>query len=355
METIKILTPRRNLITREIIKISSLPIMTREDGCFSDLLNTNELEKIFSRELRISDTTAEDIDTISINEDLLFEIIGSLKDDIAGESCKDKVLRVFEEKSNDQDLQDRIGYTYPFLCKAEKNISSCNEVVALEYVIALNKNYISRQIRNLKEMINTLYKEDKIETAALMLSQVQTKEDLKSILAYVGYVDKNQKRKEKNNHFYEYNEDLVLSVMSKGIINSYVKYQMSKIDMYGKEKIEDDIFNGKNPYEILIQLDENSGMYSNTNGISERILKYFTNELYRNTQYRGPSLCFDCHNGYTSKCEKIRDIEKKSIEEYPFIISGFQVLKNDQLDRFIITKCRNFGRVYEPKIKVMHK
>lgn len=69
--------------------------------------------------------------------------------------------------------------------------------------------------------------------------------------------------------------------------------------------------------------------------------------------YMGPGhhnmkehLCFDCKNGCPSKCPKIADFEKKSIEEYPFILDGKQTFdKNGDIDRFIVYDCKNFEKV----------
>ena len=56
-------------------------------------------------------------------------------------------------------------------------------------------------------------------------------------------------------------------------------------------------------------------------------------------------LCFDCKNGCPSRCEKVKDIVKKPINEYDFIIDGVQTLdENGDVDRFAVFKCENFKR-----------
>ena len=54
--------------------------------------------------------------------------------------------------------------------------------------------------------------------------------------------------------------------------------------------------------------------------------------------------CWDCANGYPSKCAKIADIEKENIAEaYPFVKRGFQLLDENGDDSIItVTACANY-------------
>ena len=61
-------------------------------------------------------------------------------------------------------------------------------------------------------------------------------------------------------------------------------------------------------------------------------------------------LCWSCSNAYPSKCPKIADLTKFSIDEYDFITSGYQIMKDDILCRFIVLDCSNFSLdAREPK------
>ena len=55
--------------------------------------------------------------------------------------------------------------------------------------------------------------------------------------------------------------------------------------------------------------------------------------------------CWECSNGYPSKCEKIRDLTKKPIDKYPFIEEGYQRLEEDAIEDFIIISCQNYQKV----------
>ncbi len=62
-----------------------------------------------------------------------------------------------------------------------------------------------------------------------------------------------------------------------------------------------------------------------------------------NSVRRLQQLCWDCKNGFPSKCKKICDIHKLRIENYDFIDSGYQVFDRDgYIFLFIVSKCSNF-------------
>ena len=75
-------------------------------------------------------------------------------------------------------------------------------------------------------------------------------------------------------------------------------------------------------------------------------------EIEKSIRQREAVLCWDCQNGYPSKCEKIADLQKGNIDLYDFIKSGFQVIKDDKMLYFIVTKCSNYKNVSNaPKIE----
>ena len=55
-------------------------------------------------------------------------------------------------------------------------------------------------------------------------------------------------------------------------------------------------------------------------------------------------LCWDnCVNAYTSKCDKVADVFKKTIRHYDFITDGFQVFdEKGKLESFKVTKCKKY-------------
>ena len=62
-----------------------------------------------------------------------------------------------------------------------------------------------------------------------------------------------------------------------------------------------------------------------------------------------------CINACPSKCEKIRDYEKKDIEEYPFITEGYQAFGDDEkIIQFAVFECKNYQKA-EDKIKTIEE
>ncbi len=58
-------------------------------------------------------------------------------------------------------------------------------------------------------------------------------------------------------------------------------------------------------------------------------------------------LCWDCDN--YDQCQKIIDYKKKSIENYPFIENGSQMIDSKgELQTFIVSKCNNYDRNLYP-------
>lgn len=59
--------------------------------------------------------------------------------------------------------------------------------------------------------------------------------------------------------------------------------------------------------------------------------------------------CWDCSNGFPSKCSKIAALRKESIESYDFIKKGFQVVReNGDIPVFAVLDCANYHMV-KPK------
>ena len=57
-------------------------------------------------------------------------------------------------------------------------------------------------------------------------------------------------------------------------------------------------------------------------------------------------LCWEnCRNAYCSKCEKIENLPKKTIDEYEFISDGFQLYNlssEDTMRIFVVAECSNY-------------
>ena len=57
----------------------------------------------------------------------------------------------------------------------------------------------------------------------------------------------------------------------------------------------------------------------------------------------GGHLCFDCQNAYIGKCKKVTDINKRGIEDYDFILEGYQATdEQGACERLLVMKCDRF-------------
>lgn len=334
----KTLMSSGKIVTREKISLSSnLPFITKKENSLSNILNAEENEKIFEIIEKYENKKIENIlKEIPKNNTILYQVINGLKRNNDLEITLDEIIKNCNYKKTKIkliEIQNEIK-------KDKKNSGS--------YIISFNKQYIENEIHNLKMIIeNGLYnkgEKNTLETIVDILKIVKTKEDLAKILFFVKNTENNQTRIKKLKNFYNYNSNLVLSVMTKEIIKLYVDDQISKIKDSDKEKIEEDLIDGNNLYDILIKINSHFDKVKSDNGITELTLRIFNDELWKKLEEKSTMLCWDCSNGYVSKCSKIRDLKKKNIEDYPFIVSGFQVIKNDEIERFIVTNCKRYKK-----------
>lgn len=186
----------------------------------------------------------------------------------------------------------------------------------------------------------------KTEQYITMLRKAQSKKDLRKIFYDIMQNIFLADRKVISELYAKY-PDLVLSIMSKSIVQSFVKNRInklipSKIIKYEVRKIDGESLEQLMKKILNIDLSEQS-----TNGVDKLLAKSLNDEL--DTSYkRLSSSCFECANGYVANCEKIADYpRKKDISEYPFVTDGFQVYVNDELDKFIVMKCKNYKKAYQ--------
>lgn len=148
--------------------------------------------------------------------------------------------------------------------------------------------------------------------------------------------------------------NLVLSVMSKAIVNNFVKINLARTISPSKIRIYEVRKESNEPIEeIMSEALQMDFTEKAPNGVDNLITKSFIDHLLYE-YLKMESQCFDCKNGYVGRCEKITDYpNKKDITKYPFITDGFQWYVRDDLDgddlyRFCIAKCDNFEKA--PKI-----
>ncbi len=143
-----------------------------------------------------------------------------------------------------------------------------------------------------------------------------------------------------------YNEhpDLILSMMAKGIVTGYVKSQIKRTNPSKIIVLQTRKSKGEDLRKLMEDSLELDFSEESTNGVDKVLAKSYSDSLDEAYQRLG-SECFNCANGYVANCEKMADYpRKKDIAEYPFITDGFQVYVNDELDKFIVTRCSNFKK-----------
>lgn len=152
---------------------------------------------------------------------------------------------------------------------------------------------------------------------------------------------------------YDNYPELVLSVMAKTIIESYVKMQLNKTSRISIIDLEIRKVRNESLKEIVNEVLDIDLSKPSTNGVDFFLAKTVCDQLEQSYK-KIASKCFDCANGYVSSCPKIADYpfeEKKDIEDYSFIKGGFQEYLNGVLDKFIVLDCDNYKCAdIEPKI-----
>ena len=337
-EIVKTLMSNGKIVMREKVSLTSnLPFITKEENCLSNILNVEENEKLFKVIKNVDNKRIENIVNSIAKNDIIFrQIINGMNKNNDLENILESLIKTY----NYGKVQKKLIEVLNLIEKDRENQTY--------FVVYFNKKYIENEIHNLKMVIeNGLYSKEKpntIEKIVDMLKRVKTKEDLYFIMSYIKGLETNEMHLRRLKDFYNYNSNLVLSIMTKEILKSYVEMQISKINKDNKEVIEQDLNNGKDLYEILTGLDNNYDKVKTNNGIIELTLRIFNDELEQKLEEKSGMLCWSCSNGYVDKCSKIKDLKKNSIEEYPFIISGYQVIKNEEIEKFFITDCKKYRK-----------
>ena len=99
-----------------------------------------------------------------------------------------------------------------------------------------------------------------------------------------------------------------------------------------------DVFDVMN--EHFYETSFESGVYD----LSSKVCSNVIESIYNSNSIH---LCFqDCENACPNKCPKINDEHKKNIANYDFIVSGYQVIKDDKiLDKFVVSNCLRYEYV----------
>ena len=238
------------------------------------------------------------------------------------------------------------------------------------------ETYEIEQVQFLNKQLNTIidnmdYKS--IEELYGMIKNVKHSKDLKSIYAvfltkyaqmlaekYELNVSKSTKikkiidmaKKDIQNNF-----DLVMSTLIKKIIKRYYVNKMSKNSVETINKLEEMKIRNIPIDYLYKEIGEEFSEQSSKNGVKElssKILLTTIDELYDSKQLH---LCWkNCKNARTDCCEKIEDLPKRTIDNYDFIIDGYQIIDGSgEIDTFVVSKCSNYELQHQKKLNVQER
>ena len=141
------------------------------------------------------------------------------------------------------------------------------------------------------------------------------------------------------------NPELINSLVVKKVLTFYFTKKISAKGCEEINKIEA-IKNADIGMEKIIDvLGIKFSEQSKINGVyelSKRLLNDTIDNVFDETQKH---LCWDCQSAFAGQCPKVSDWRKKVISQYDDIIDGYQVVgQNNQLQTFVVTKCKKFKR-----------
>ena len=142
----------------------------------------------------------------------------------------------------------------------------------------------------------------------------------------------------------ESNFDIVISTIIKKIIE---KYYILKLQNYKRDeinKLEDSKMKGVSIDYFFQELGESFDEQSINNGVKSLSAKILLSTIDKIYDRRQKHLCWEnCKNASPNRCEKVRDYVKRSINDYDFIIDGYQILDNNgDVDTFVVSGCSNY-------------
>lgn len=210
----------------------------------------------------------------------------------------------------------------------------------LNDIIALNDENIIKLYNMIKSVNNNkdlekVYKTFLVKYAEVLEEKydvsIRKSEKIKNIIALA--------REEIESNF-----DIVISTIIKKIIE---KYYILKLQNYKRDeinKLEDSKMKGFSIDYFFQKLGESFDEQSINNGVKNLSAKILLSTIDKIYDIRQKHLCWEnCKNASPDRCEKVRDYVKRSINDYDFIIDGYQILdNNDKVDTFIVSECSNY-------------
>lgn len=346
------------------------PFITTEDNCFTNILDSKKIEENYKKSPKLTKGLIKRINKLLSSKTIQNEIRKFLKtiddNDINNtlllidylEEKYENLERIIDEidlkrSSKQVDIEIRSA------CIERKNnieilegmiYSSNNEngKITEEIINTLKERLETIDINNIKESLKRLSNnpdiENQINEVNKLILNAHNKEEIKHAYYLIMNLIKTSEEKKSFERLYNDNEELALSVISKQILINYVQSILKRCKLKDMYELEIYLSRGIQGIDILVQ--QNPELIDRINPeVTEYLNLLFEQELDNMIDNQSSVICFNCTNGYTSRCQKIADIEKEEIQNYPFIIRGYQVYKNDRLDKFIVGKCADYSTV----------
>ena len=147
-------------------------------------------------------------------------------------------------------------------------------------------------------------------------------------------------------------KDAVISIIIKTIIKKYYYLKLMNLEETEILLLEKQKINNVDYNLLLDRIDEKFEKKAIANGVKLLSSKIFANlldEFYDKIQHH---LCWeDCDNASPLKCEKIANARKKKINQYDFIISGYQIFdEKGNLETFVVSDCKNYKKMLKKEL-----
>lgn len=204
-----------------------------------------------------------------------------------------------------------------------------------------------------------------LSTSFNKIKEITTEQDIRDLVTYLSmeYEKAFRLSKPKDelfigkryvlNESLKENKDIVYFLVLKKTIDEYFNDLTSILDLATLEVLLD-LARDNNIEEVLQLLNISLDDISDEN-LKNICYKLLVNSISGNKQAKEKHLCsMNCDNLSPLTCPKVYDIDKRFIEDYDFIKSGYQVFHEDEdneliLDSFVVTDCDNYIEVEKTK------
>lgn len=152
------------------------------------------------------------------------------------------------------------------------------------------------------------------------------------------------------------NPDLVFSVLTKELLLTHYYDLVCSLNEEEINRINECLTAGTPLEEIMDDILINMDNVQDKTGLLDLAKKIFS-DTFAIAQYKNQKhLCgLNCQNVYCSKCAKVADRVKRTIDQYPFIKDGYQIVdKNDDVLDFNVAKCDNYKKFEEKNNATSH-